>query len=280
MTRPADLTGDSPQIAFTSPPAVEVALAVGFQPLATLGTVELIRLWDSKFSRVFPKVQEQPRVEMAIEQFGPPSSLPSFRFELMQAPPLPRLWFLNDDESELLQVQNNWFARNWRQRDSGPEYPHYPNIRRPFESDLTNIIEHIQKAGLGTFRPNQCELTYINHVAFEATAPAHLRDVLAVFARRPPTGPLGEPESVRAALQWVMTVAGEPVGRLHMTAEPAIRQTDMKPVTVLTMTARGRPLGDGLDGVLSFLDLAHDYVVRSFVALTTERMHDTWGLKS
>lgn len=279
MTRPAEPSGALPRTEFTNPPAVEVALAVGFQPLGLLAAVELFKLWDSKFSQSFPKVQEQPRVEMALEQFGPPSNLPSFRFELVQTPPLPRMWFLNEDESELLQVQNNWFARNWRQRDTGPDYPHYPNIRGPFASDLGHIVEHIENAELGAFRPTQCELTYINHIAFEPE-PAPLRDVLAVFDRRPPEGPLGEPESVRVALQWVVHFNDEPVGRLHMTTEPAIRQSDMKPVTVLTMTARGRPLGDGVEGVLSFLDLAHDYVVRSFVAMTTEKMHDIWGLRS
>ncbi len=200
-------------VEFTNSPAVEVALAIGFQQLAGLGTVELARLWQERFSRAFPKVQEQPRVEMAIEQFGLPTPGPVFKFQLLETPLVPRLWFLNSDESQLVQVQNNWFARNWRQQASGPEYPHYPNVRGLFEADLSGIIEHVRKSRLGVFKPIQCELTYINHIPFEGSAPAHLRDVLRFFAQRSPIGPLGEPESIRTGVQWIIAADGEPIGR-------------------------------------------------------------------
>ena len=279
MTRRANPTATTEQVEFGSPPAIEVALAVGFQPLPMLGAVEVVRLWESHFRREFPKVQEQVRVTMPIEQFGPPSSLPSFRFELGESPRLPRLWFLRDDESELVQVQNDWFARNWRQRDPGPEYPHYPQIRDPFAVDLGNLIDHIRRRKLGMFVAVNCELTYINHIPL-TPGESDVKRVLNLFAVDPQLGPLGEPEAMRLAVQWLISHEGEPVGRLHLSAEPAVRQSDMQPVTVLTMTARGRPMGEGADGVLSFLDLAHDFVVRTFVAVTTKEMHDVWGLKS
>jgi uncharacterized protein (TIGR04255 family) len=279
MTRRAVPTATTEQVEFGSPPAIEVALAVAFQPLPLLGAVEVVRLWESNFRRDFPKVEEQARVMMPIEQFGSPSSLPSFRFELAEAPRLPRLWFLCEDESELLQVQNDWFARNWRQRDAGPEYPHYPRIRDPFAADLGHLISHIKRRKLGSFVPIHCELTYINHIPL-TPGESDIKRVLTFFAGDAPPGPLGEPEAVRFAVQWLISHEGEPVGRLHLTAEPAVRQSDMQAVTVLTMTARGRPIGEGADGVLSFMDLAHDFVVRTFVAVTTDKMHNVWGLKS
>ena len=279
MTRRALAPATTKQVEFVSPPAIEVALAVGFQPLPALGAVEVVRLWESSFRRGFPKVQEQLRVTTLIEQFGPRSSLPSFRFELGESPRLPRLWFLSPDESELVQVQNDWFARNWRQRDGGPEYPHYPKIRDPFAVDLSHLSEHIRRRKLGAFVPIHCELTYINHILL-TPGESDIRRVLGFFAEDAPMGPLGEPEAVRFGVQWLISHEGEPVGRLHLTAEPAVRQTDMQDVTVLTMTARGRPIGEGAAGVLSFMDLAHDFVVRTFVAVTTDKMHNVWGLKS
>lgn len=38
-------------------------------------------------------------------------------------------------------------------------------------------------------------------------------------------------------------------------------------------------MGEGVEGVLSFLDLAHENAVRMFVAVTTDKMHREWGLK-
>jgi hypothetical protein len=71
----------------------------------------------------------------------------------------------------------------------------------------------------------------------------------------------------------------EPVGRLHIAAEPAFRRSDSSPIVVLTLTARGRPLGVGLDGVLAFLDLGHEWIVRAFDSVTTSKMHRIWGRK-
>lgn len=46
------------------------------------------------------------------------------------------------------------------------------------------------------------------------------------------------------------------------------------------MTARGRPTAESVEGVLAFLDLGHERAVRSFVDLTTDAMHELWGLKT
>ena len=261
---------------FSNPPVVEVALAVGFRPLAGFRIVDLGRLWE-RYQEAFPKVEEQPPLQMTVEQFGGRGSTPSVSLSLMATPPPPRVWFLDEDESQLVQVQNDWFARNWRKTGSSADYPRYPRMRAPFESDLGVFLDHVRTGNLGEFSPTQCEITYINHIpAAEATGDA-LGDVLTLLA----SGPAGRfplaPESVTVAAQYVLRTAEGPVGRLHVSAQPAIRRVDGYPITVLTLTARGRPLGEGVEGVLSFLDLGHEWVVRGFDAATTEKMHVAWG---
>lgn len=213
----------TPSIEFSGSPVVEVALAVAFQPIPNLRTIEFGRLWEDGFRSRFPKVQEQPRIEMATEQFGPLAGAPPFSFQILESPLLPRLWFLNEDETQLVQLQNDWFARNWRQMQTGRNYPHYPQIRGPFEDDLRAVLAHLERHSLGSFKPTQCEITYTNHIPIGGGGPADVRDVLTVFRAGSDLGQLGNPDNVRAALQWIIRTDDEPIGRLHITADPAIR---------------------------------------------------------
>jgi len=59
--------------------------------------------------------------------------------------------------------------------------------------------------------------------------------------------------------------------------QPAFTVEDERPIYVLNMTARGAPLGDNLEGVLGFLDIGHEWVVRGFTAITSDVMHRVWG---
>jgi hypothetical protein len=68
-----------------------------------------------------------------------------------------------------------------------------------------------------------------------------------------------------------------PIGRLHIQAAVvAYLGTESKAVQ-LTLTARGQPLGAGIDGIIAFLNLGREYIVRGFTSFTTPQMHETWG---
>ncbi len=174
---------------------------------------------------------------------------------------MPRAWFISSDASELVQVQNDWFARNWRKVGAHPEYPRYPKLREPFARDFQEFVQHIEEAGLGPVEPTQCELTYINHIVTPNELPPS--EILSIV-RPQPVDDLPSPETIRIALRYVIQGASGPLGRLHGTVEPAIRRADGQPVTVLTLTARGRPLSKGIAGVLDFFDAGHDRLIRAF----------------
>jgi hypothetical protein len=46
------------------------------------------------------------------------------------------------------------------------------------------------------------------------------------------------------------------------------------------LTARGEPLTGDLDGVLDFIDLGHEWIVRAFESVTSDVMHDLWEKES
>ena len=70
---------------------------------------------------------------------------------------------------------------------------------------------------------------------------------------------------------------GEPLGRLHVTAEPRIKIGDGSPLIRLTMTARGAPAKKDIGDVMAFFDIGREFIVRGFASITTAQMHRIWG---
>jgi len=255
-----------------------VVLSVSFEPVAGLRLVQLSELWKAEFAERFPHVEEQPPWEAPIERFGQLIGGPSISLQALQIPPLPRLWFVNEPGTELVQVQSNWFARNWRKTDEDPEYPRYPNLREPFREDLEGFVSFVLENKLGEWVPNQCEVTYVNHVDRSGVWSSHGELAKVVeLAGDPIDSVLPTPEAMTVSSQYVLTDdVGEPVGRLYVHAQPGFRREDGAPLVLLTLTARGRPSGASVDDVMRSLDRARESVVRGFASATTPAMHRVW----
>lgn len=206
-------------------------------------------------------------MRMPIERFeGIASAASTLQFELSDgAALLPRLWFISPDGSELVQLQRDWFARNWRQTESSSaSYPLYPAARGAFERDLRKVAKV-----LGPLRPLQAEITYINHIDDP--------DIAAVLTslNRVHTG--GTPEFQGYNSQYVLTRDGAHLGRLYLQAQKALRRTSGEGLTVLTITVRGAPMGDGIDGALRFLDLGNEEALVAFIQATRPALHKKWS---
>lgn len=264
------MAGPSPP-EFRKPPVVEVALAVGFQPLTGFRSVEIGHLWDL-YKAEFPNATDQAPIEMPIEQFGKTPGPPQIAFELMAIPPTPRIWFANESDTDLIQLQANWFARNWRKKPEASRYPKYLALRTRFAKDFRVFLDYVASRGLGAFRPTQCELTYINHIPVEGTVRG-ASDVLRLLSSGR-TQRLPAAEHLKVGASYVLR--HPPRSRLHLTVEPATRRSDDRPIIVLTLTARGAPERPDLQGILSFMDAANVEVVLAFDSLTTESMHKVW----
>ena len=265
---------------YAAPPVTEVVLSLQFEPLTGLRTVHLGLLWQ-EFQDRYPRTEELAPLPPVFETFPGTGQPPlSVQFQLLDAPPVPRIWLLEEPGNRLLQVQQDRFIHNGRQVGEGDDYPRYERIRQTFVDELQVFSRFLERTGLGEIRPNQCEVTYRNHIEPGEcwTRPGQLEGALTLWASAPPDPFLGEPEEARFAVQYLIQgAAGGPTGRLHVTLEPARRTSDGTPVLVLDLTARGWPQGEGIGGVLQFLDTGRERIVRAFTALTTPCQQRVWG---
>ncbi|MDP3910678.1 MAG: TIGR04255 family protein [Gemmatimonadales bacterium] len=273
------LSGRSDLPDFANPPVIEVALSFQFERLGSLHASHLGLLW-SRFRDRFPKTEDHPPREPIIEQFGV-FSPPGVRVQIETVMPVPRAWFLNEAGTELIQVQQDCFVHNWRKIGVPAEiYPRYESIRQTFSNELGVFLRFVEEEGIGKVIPTQCEITYVNHlVAGEGwDALGEVECVLAPWSGKYSEPFLPMPEEIRTGIRYLIPGAqNEPIGRLHVDLVPAVDLKTQRRVFVLTLTARGRPTDEGIDGVLRFLDKGREWIVRGFAAITTSNMHRVWG---
>jgi uncharacterized protein (TIGR04255 family) len=182
----------------------------------------------------------------------------------------------------LIQVQHNLFARNWRRNDTDEPYPSFGRTRGLFEANVRQFLEFVRKNDLGDPSPAHCEVTYVNHIFGEGVWNRH-SEVDRVFTYWRPSGNGFLPELLDAKLATRYSIpdaAGRFAGRLNVAVQPAMKTTasgqESAPLFVATLTARGKPVGVGLDGAFGFLDIGHEWIVRGFAELTTPDMHRAW----
>lgn len=272
---------------FERPPVVEVALGAQFKPLSPLGIPQLGLLWGH-FRDRFPKVEHQPPLPHEIERRGVRFQRPiDIRVLEPNAVLVPRLWMIRESGTELLQVQQDRFVRNWRRyQDGGVRYPEYVEHLRPkFIEDMDEFRAFVEAEHLGELAFDQCDLTYVNHIEPSGVWESHA-EVAKVFPGLAPGGgvsPRRPLDAIGVRTQYELVgESGNFVGRLHIqldsaTTSPVAERPEPLPLFVLQLTARGSPIGQGLDGVMAFLDFGHDAIVTTFANITSDAMHRAWG---
>lgn len=262
------MTGDTQTLPdFGDPPVVEVALAVQFRTLHRLRAPVLAK-WES-MRRVLPIWEEKPPLPVQQEVFGIPQ-LPTITLRLPDDAAPVRAWFLNDDRSDILQVQPDAIVRNWVKTGNEP-YPRYPTLRAEFERLFVDFCSFLSREQVGDLHATQCEVTYVNLVDL---GERNLADVVHGWTGETSDGFLGPPERAEIFTHYRIEADGKPVGRLHVEA----RTVDLRgaPKLRLSLSARGAPRSSDLAGVLSWFDLGREWIVRGFTSYTSPKMHSEW----
>jgi len=263
-----------PRVDFDAPPVVETMLGVQFQPVRGLTLTHFGRFW-STIRNQYPTQEVKPPLPSVIEDFANPPQ-PSAVGIALTAEPDARFWFIDQTSTQLIQVQRERFIRNWRKgMPPNDRYPRYDELRPKFEQDWRTFLDFLRGERLDTPEVNQCEVTYINHIelgrGWQALGELHkIIPIVSETGRRF----LPSPELHSLNISYVMPNHS---GRLHVSAQPAIRRQDAKVGMQLTLTARGKPTSSDINDIIAWFNLGHDWIVQGFVDMTTREMRNIWG---
>jgi uncharacterized protein (TIGR04255 family) len=265
---------------FSRPPLNELVLSVQFGSLPFKNLHAGI-LWQ-RFSQAYPNVEEQPPIDPVFETFGTQARAERLSLQLMPMDTL-RYWFLTQDGNELLQIQRDRLIHNWRQRKPDDQYPRYEPLRQKFEQEMATAASFFRDQEIGEIACNQCEVSYINVIPLvdEANATLHLADIFTIWTDKYSDQFLGQIERGQFSLSYVLPDESgkEPLGRLHIAAQPAVLKSENKPAVRLSVTARGKPMDDTVTSAFAWLDRGREAAVRGFTSITTKKMHRLWGRK-
>ena len=267
-----------PRPDFNKPPVTEVVLSLQFDPIQGFDVPHFGLLWD-RYRKNFPDVSTKSPLPPVFETYGSPQSNQIVRFQLTQDPEIPRCWFESVKGTELIQVQADRFIFNWKSEDGSEPYPRYEKVRSRFEKYFKVFEKFLRENELGKVKPNQCEVTYVNEIV-PGDGWKRLGQIGRVFSfwsGRFSDKFLREPNEIYFRFSNQMASAeGEPIGKLHVSADPRYRIGDGAPLIRLVITARGAPQNQTKKAVIDFFDIGREYIVRGFASLTTKEMHKLW----
>jgi len=265
---------------FARPPVTEVALSLQFEPLKGLTGPVLGLLWG-RFKSAYPGVQELPALEPVLERFGAATPRQvNLQFQVLDAPPPSRVWFITESGTELIQAQHDRFVHNWRKVLDTDVYPRYSNLRAKFLTELETFRQFVEEENLGDLIFNQVEVTFVNTIVSGEGWERHgqLSKVLTIHSGSYSDDFFKEPENVQTSLRYVIPDESQkPRGRLHINVVPTFTKNKSAALN-LTIIARCTPDGS-LSDTLTCLDLAHRWIVKGFASITTKEMHEVWGRK-
>jgi len=258
---------------FDAPPVIETLLSIEFSQIASLGIPHYGLYWD-RIRNDFPKYEIKPPLGSQVEDFGPRRPL-AIQIQSVELPAL-RCWFISEDETRLVQIQNDRFIYNWRKEATAETYPHYEQSIKPaFIKEFRRFAAFVSSATKSTIEVRQCEVTYVNHFerGREWKSPADVSEIFNCWSIKRDEAFLPAPEDITFQIRYRLP---EDSGRLYVALQPALRKRDGEEVLQMALTARGKPKGEDLDSALAWLDLGREWVVRGFADLTTKKMHDLW----
>lgn len=262
--RPADLPD------FGKPPINEAVLGVQFSSPLGYTQIRAGEVWDL-FKSNYPQHEEHMPLAPVFETFGVHSAPPVNQFEFFNGPLHDRYWFLSQDRDELIQFQQDRLLHNWRKVGDGSNgYPRFDTMIEKFTGELRRFEAYIAQLAPQALQINQCEISYINHIAPTDKLPK-ASDWLR-FLQLNGNDVYGLNMSFRETISKGEEV---PLARLICEVGEAI-YPDGRRLIALTFTVRGAPRNSTVQSAAEFLEDGRNIIVRKFTELTTASAHKEW----
>lgn len=263
---------------YERPPVIEVACGIQFVPLTNFQATAFGLFWQT-IRDEYTEVQEMVPLSQIIEQLSAALEPPKATIELLDKPPLPRMFFLHKQPCWLIQIQRDRFLHNWRKESDEDAYPRYPVVYEMFWKAWEQFLLFCNDEKIENPVVNQLEITYINHIPV-GQGWETLTDLGNVFRDIRWIGSdrfLPSPESVGLRLTFLLP---DSQGRLHISLKHAVRVSDRQPVLLCELTARGLPDKKDDNAIKNWFDLGREWIVRGFAdIMNIDVQKEQWGRK-
>ena len=250
---------------YKSPPVNEVICGMRFQAPDKLRIPHIGFLWN-KFRADYPVLQHAQQVVSAKGEI---------LLDTATGVPLPRIWFINDSDDQLIQFQLDRFYFNWRRKKN--DYPRYNYIIKNFEFTYKAVVDFFNEFGLGELKPIEYELSYINHIP-KGEGWNTIDDIPNIFTdfiwKNSTKRFLKTVEKISWNAEFLLP---EQKGHLNVGLKQATRIEDKMPLLIFELKTRGLEDTFTNKSMRAWFDLAHEWIVRGFTDLTTPKIQKIWG---
>lgn len=139
-----------PQIAYSRSPVIETALGMEFVA-GSFDAGQALEVRD-RLRESYPRVELLPALPPL-----PPLGLSGSFFGVSVGSHPNRWWFISEDDSHLVQLQQDRLLLNWRKTPGRAEYPRHHNLVPTFIRVLASVDD-----ALGGVSPTSLETDYYN----------------------------------------------------------------------------------------------------------------------
>lgn len=271
----------SPNLAFESPPIWEIGISVGFPFPGWFKPYDVREVHDL-FRGRFPAAERQPQF-LGLQPFPPRNA--TIAPQIVQfgtAPDLNRWWFVNESGSSLVQVQENFLARNWRRLIPPPgeiePYPGFDAIYGDFRGHVDLLKEWSARRDRPLPNPSICELLYEDLIPLIGPDGKSRRasEIVTPIKFDPPLFAGG------LSLSWLEFVNPEDQEG-HFTLHVSIQFVGIPdlatgaPLSFVKLSFVARSPCEDWAGAFAFIEAAHLRLGQRLIDLTTDEVRATWN---
>ncbi len=253
---------------YLKPPVEEVACGCQFTNLDRMKLPHFGAFWET-CKKDFPTVEHVlPLVDEGVTPVC----------DTATGLPIPRVWFIDSTESQLIQLQSDRIYFNWRKREAAPTYPRYPMVVESFRKNYAALGKVAADMGLGPLQPTVLDLTYIN-VLVRGELWNDLNDLKKIFRgfdwQQDSNSFLPSPSGVVVHAEYPLP---DGQGKLTVKLLHGNRRTDNAEIYSFNLSARGIGPDTSDAGMRQWFDMAREWIVRGFTDLTTSEIQESaWG---
>lgn len=193
----------------------------------------------------------------------------------LNAPDMPRVWFISEDDTRLVQVQPDRFHFNWREGPKRATYPRYKSVVKEFKLLFNKFERFLIDNEIGKPHLLGMSLSYINHIKF-GEGLRNYGDIGEVFpdlAWRRGSRFMPIPDAIM--LRTNHRVAD---GNIQVTVQSGRSNVDDFPLIRFDLAASESATEIDPDGIWSWYDKANTWIVDAFVDLTSKNFQrNVWG---